>query len=78
MKILAYVVVLIIGVYLAMFYGCVQSYQPDDASLENQPSTEDIGQSFLAVRCIIPKPTVTGLLGSIIVAIAASYLGLRE
>ena len=66
---------LILIIYVMMVFGCIQSHQADDVSLENPPSNEEIEDSIMAIECLVPKPTPLGIGISVIVTLAGIYLG---
>lgn len=63
--------------YVALTYGCIDAHQPDNVSVENPPTNEEVRESIMAVKCLIPQPTVKGIAIAIVVSIAAGYLGAR-
>lgn len=75
---LAYLAALILIWYVSLTFGCIMDHQPDEASLENPPTTDELGRSFLAVRCLVPEPTLLGISIAMVVTLAAGYLGLQE
>lgn len=75
---LGYLFALILIWYVALTYSCITAHQPDNASLENPPSNEEVQDSIKAVTCLVPEPTAKGIGIAVVVSIGAGYLGVRE
>lgn len=73
-----YLFALILIWYVALTYGCITAHQPNEASLEDPPSNEELRESVMAVRCLVPEPTFKGVAIAVVVSFAAAYLGARE
>lgn len=74
---IAKVAAFILIIYVVMVFGCIQSHQANDVSLENPPSNEEIEDSIMAIKCLVPKPTPLGIGLSIVVTLAGMYLGVK-
>ena len=47
--------------YIALTYGCITSHHPDEVSIKNPPSNEEVRESVKAIKCLVPTPTVKGI-----------------
>lgn len=72
---LGYILGLILIWYVALTYGCITAHHPDDVSVENPPSNDELKQSVLAIKCLVPEPTAKGIAIAVVTSFAAAYLG---
>lgn len=77
MRQIAYLIGFFLIWYIALLSGCILDHQPD-ASVENPPSNEELEESIRAFECLVPEPTVEGVLIGVAVSLAAAYLGLQD
>lgn len=75
---LGYLFAVILIWYVALTYGCITAHQPAEASLENPPTNEELGDPVMAITCLVPEPTGKGIAIAVVVSFAAAYLGGRE
>lgn len=74
---LGYVFAFILIWYIALTYGCITAHHPDDVSLDNPPTNDEIKQPILAIKCLVPEPTAKGIAIAVLTSFAAAYLGVR-
>ena len=75
--VLGYLLGFILIWYVALTYGCITAHHPNDVSVENPPSNDELKQSILAVKCLVPAPTAKGIAIAVVTSFAAAYLGVR-